>query len=63
MKEILDSISYSDEISKISRFFSRFRSYNKKKTMTLIRMLKEGVLDSAFPPHDVVTFFNNNKIL
>lgn len=57
MKEILDSISYSDEASKISRFFSKLRSYNNKKTMTLIRMLKEGVLDSAFPPHDVNSFF------
>ena len=54
MKEILDSISYSDEASRISRFFSKLRSYNNKKTMTLIRMLKEGVLDSAFPPHDVI---------
>ena len=54
-KEILDSIVYADNnVSKMSRFWSRVtRSYNRNSNIRLVRLLNEGILNSAFPLHDV----------
>lgn len=63
MKEILDSIEYREQdlSSKLSRFWSRFRSYDRNSNIRLARLLKEGVLNSAFPLHEVEIFFKSNQ--
>ena len=61
MKEILDSITYSEESSKIQKFFSKLKAFNRKKNVSLIRLLKEDVFHSAFPLHDVKFKYFNFK--
>lgn len=55
MKEILDSIVYKEDslfTSKLKKILSWFHSYNRSENIRLKRLLKDGVLKSAFPLHD-----------
>ena len=58
-KELLESIVYPCEQSGVAHFVHAvasklFGSYNRHHNMSLIRLLKEGVLRSAYPLHDVI---------
>ena len=53
MKEILNSISYSNETAILKKLWSKLRSDKHNRNVRFIRLLKQGIFTDAYPLHDV----------
>ena len=57
MKEILNSISYSNETAILKKLWSKLRSDKHNRNVRFIRLLKQGIFTDAYPLHDVWVIF------
>lgn len=54
MREILNSISYSNEKEILKKLWSKLRSNKYNHTVRFIKLLKQGIFSDAYPLHDVL---------
>ncbi len=53
MREILNSICYSSETKMMKKLWSKLRSNRYNKSVRFIKLLKQGIINDAYPLHDV----------
>lgn len=52
IKEILNSINYSNETNVLKKIWFQLRSDKYSKSIRFIRLLKQGIFNDAYPLHD-----------